>query len=66
MSRSYTPLPPSASMACSGTVLLLLPEYSNWLGVSMSVCEILTGSYSVVTVFVMGETLQGQTPNFKV
>jgi hypothetical protein len=32
MIRSYTPLPPSAFMACSGTALAFSTKYIKWLG----------------------------------
>jgi hypothetical protein len=44
MSRSYTPLPPSASMACRGTAFIYIPMYvcmcmQDMLFVCMHVCS---------------------------
>jgi hypothetical protein len=57
MSRSYTPLPPSASMACSGTAVGLesVIEYKLYRGLSGNILRlgaVLIGAAVSITPFI--------------
>jgi hypothetical protein len=47
MSRSISPLPPSASMACSGTALLLLPDQFSLFSIAYGEAATIANAQSV-------------------